>query len=76
MASEILQCVVEEKETRVKCGSQKIINTPVITQNGKSVFLLQVCLSCNKEFPFKQGRTHCPRCNDVLRRKTVILKAP
>jgi len=64
MMPEKLQYFTEERKPKRKTPDEKLITT------------VQICLFCERKFPFKRGRKRCPFCQSLLRNKILILKAP
>lgn len=67
----LLNCAQLE---RMKGQNRPFSETAQEISNGKSITLVQVCLRCKREFPYKNRRKLCPVCAGTLRTKITILK--
>ncbi|MDH5483431.1 MAG: hypothetical protein OEY22_11245 [Candidatus Bathyarchaeota archaeon] len=61
-------------EQRAGIKAQECLEASERMPNGKVIADVQICFNCGGAFPFKRGRRRCPRCQGLLRTKTMILK--
>ncbi len=71
MATDTLQQYVQEGRLR----KQRLASIEAHHRmpDGKLIANVQVCLYCERVYPFVHGRKYCPQCCGLLRTKTTVL---
>jgi len=70
-AKTLQQYIQEERPQKQRLAS---IEAHHRMPDGKLIANVQICLYCERVYPFVHGRKYCPQCFGLLRVKTTVVR--